>query len=275
MESAAATIRDPADHLPRRRPGFRRRQRPRRFPERLAARHRRYSGLAPASRARRMRNADRRRGPRQLRRHRHDDAAALRPCRRRRGRALLAAVRRPRAGARGGELAASAAARRAPARRALPAARRSRSASTRRWRSASSATASRRASSTRQCSDRRTRLLAKPAGRAAPDAAPAAHTAQREEILERMQLEGDAVCRTADLGRGQGSDQRLFREAKKPRSPRLRRRASSRSRPASNGVSVDRRPGKQQQVGRLRVADGQVVIASRCRRHCRLSGRRR
>ena len=61
-----------------------------------AARRRGDSGLAPAARAGRMRNADHRRGPRQLRRHRHDHAASLRPGDCGRKRALLDAVRRPR-----------------------------------------------------------------------------------------------------------------------------------------------------------------------------------
>ena len=51
-------------------------------------------GVAVASGARRMRDPDRRRGSRQLRRHRHDDAAPLRPGHRRGKGAFLAAVRR-------------------------------------------------------------------------------------------------------------------------------------------------------------------------------------
>ena len=52
-----------------------------------------------------MRNPADRRRPRQLRRHRHDHAAPLRPGRRRPRRAILDAVRRSRARSRGGELA--------------------------------------------------------------------------------------------------------------------------------------------------------------------------
>ena len=176
----------------RRGPGFRRRQRPRRFPERLAARHDDIPGLAPASRARPMRISDRRRGPRQLRRHRHDDAAALRSGRRRGGRALFAAVRRPRAGARGGELAAPAAPCRPPARRALSPARRS--LRRRRGDGDRARQPSVEAGRLERSYDRLVARVARQAAGALRQTQRLLRTGARDEILERMRLEGEAFA---------------------------------------------------------------------------------
>ena len=113
------------------------------FLEARAARRRGNPGVAPAAGAGRMRNPDRRRGSRQLRRHRHDHAAPLRPGDRRRQ--ARASRCRSSTSALVPEAASSlllAAARRAPARRALPAARRAVRRRRSAWRSASSAIAS-------------------------------------------------------------------------------------------------------------------------------------
>ena len=99
------------DHLPRRRPGFRRRQRPCRFPRALPRDDGRNSGVAISPRPRR--NAKPRWSPRSTAiasasaRRCCSIATSSSPTRR----AFLAAVRRSRARARSGELAPAAAAR--------------------------------------------------------------------------------------------------------------------------------------------------------------------
>ena len=204
----------PGDHLSRRRPGFRRRQRPRRLPRRPAARRRRNSGLAAASRARELRDADRRRGPRQLRRHRHDHAAPLRPGHRRGGRALLDAVRRsrrwcPKRRARCCFRASPAAA--AP--RAICCSP-SRSGSTKPWRSASPAIAPRPGELDATLEAIVAALLAKPA-EALRQTQRLLRRGTRDEILERMKLESGLFAERLASAEVEGGDQRLLREAAK------------------------------------------------------------
>ena len=182
------------------------------FLDAAAARRRGDPGLAAASRARDLRNSDRRRGPRQLRRHRHDHAASLRPGDRRGRRALFAAVRRPGAGAGSGELAAPAAACRPPPRRALlllgeP------FGVDEAWTSASSATAP--AGATRRDADAIVAaLLAKPPEALRQTQRLLRHGA-REEMLERMKLEGELFAERLAVGRSEGGDRRLLREAER------------------------------------------------------------
>ena len=155
-------------------------------------------------------NSARRRGPRQLRRHRHDHAAALRPCDRGRRRALLDAVRRLGAGPGSSEFAAAPGASRAAPCRALPAAREPfgvdealaiglvshRAAagalhrSSTNWSRASGETARGAPADTRPAS-----------------AAPARGDPRTDEAGEH------AICRTARVRRSEGSDQRLLRRS--------------------------------------------------------------
>ena len=169
--------------------------------------------MAAASRARQLRDSDRRRGARQLRRHRHDDAAPLRPGDRRGRRALLAAVRRPRPGA-----------RKRPARcscRASPAAAAPRAICCSANRSGSTkpmaiGLVSHRAEPGELDAALRAivaALLAKPAEALRQTQRLLRRRPTATKMLERMRLEGELFAERLRRG-SQGSDRGLLREAR-------------------------------------------------------------